>query len=444
MKLRLLALAACLLAALTAASGAADSRPLASKHRASATTLTFWFWGDLDAPGANAWLARAVKAYEAKHPSIAIKVVEQPTASFVANFVTAATAKTGPDIAAQWATGPVLTQAWHGAITPISDLVPASEIRHWRNTAENTYKGKVWAMPVYLIGIPWVYNKALFVKAGLDPKRPPQSWASLIRACGKLQAAGITPVAFGNDAAWSTQLMIQGMNSLQQLVDASTGKAHFTDKAHAGFEGALKQMVDAKCFNADANSIPWSKALDSFSAGKAAMTLTTDGGVQQAKKALGASKVDVMRWPIWGTGKLKDAYDATQSTSYFVTSWSKHKREAAAFLVFLHTPAEITDWFKTTGVPPADNRFSISRVTDPLEKKLYRFDTTGPQIWVENFVPSQVDIDGDGPAQQLLLGGGDPAAAAQLRERSASAWRLQHSADLKFWKAWKPASTLAK
>ena len=35
-----------------------------------------WFWGNDDAPGANKWLAAAVKAYEAKNPNIKIKVVD--------------------------------------------------------------------------------------------------------------------------------------------------------------------------------------------------------------------------------------------------------------------------------------------------------------------------------------------------------------------------------
>ena len=61
----------------------------------------------------------------------------------------------------------MLTQVWGGAVTAISDLVPQDEIANWLNTSENTYDGKVWAMPLYLIGIPWVYNKALMDEAGL-------------------------------------------------------------------------------------------------------------------------------------------------------------------------------------------------------------------------------------------------------------------------------------
>ena len=160
--------------ALTAALsvGSAGAQEHQGAHAKATTNLTMWFWGKDDAPGANKWLATAVKSYEAKNPWIKIKVVTQPVATFIATFQAAAAAKSGPDIAAQWATGPILTQVWGGAITAISDLVPKSETKNWLNTSENTYAGKIWAMPLYLIGIPWVYNKALMKQAGITTTRP--------------------------------------------------------------------------------------------------------------------------------------------------------------------------------------------------------------------------------------------------------------------------------
>ena len=143
----------------------------------------------------------------------------------------------------------MLTQVWGGAIT--ADLRPraAEEIAHWLNTSENTYDGKVWAMPLYLIGIPWVYNKTLMAQAGIT--EPPATWDEVIAACEALRAKDITPFAFGNDYYWTTQLMAQSLDSCSDVVDASTGKASYTDPKFAAFEDGWKQMVDAKCFNDD-------------------------------------------------------------------------------------------------------------------------------------------------------------------------------------------------
>ena len=158
-----LVLAACGGSGDDSATTAAGSTAAAGATSAAASDekveLTMWFWGEADAPGANDALAGAVTAYQAANPNITINVVEQATDTFIATFQAAAAAKSGPDIGAQWATGPVLTQVWGGAVAPISDLLPPEEVTHWLNTSENTYDGKVWAMPLYLIGIPWAPPK---------------------------------------------------------------------------------------------------------------------------------------------------------------------------------------------------------------------------------------------------------------------------------------------
>lgn len=419
--------------------GSAGATNTRAAHAKATTNLTMWFWGNDDAPGADKWLAAAVKSYEAKNPTVKIKVVTQPVATFIATFQAAAAAKSGPDIGAQWATGPVLTQVWGGAITAISDLIPKSETKNWLNTGENTYAGKIWAMPLYLIGIPWMYNKALMQQAGITDY-PATKWSQIISYCKTLRAKNIVPFAFGNDTFWTTQLMTQDLNKLSDVVDADTGKASFTSKKYAHFEDGWKQMVDAKCFNDDVSSVPLAKGQQAFDSGKAAMTIATDGQARTFVKDLGGdSKVTVAKWPIFGSGALKNLYNATQSTSYFVTSWSKHKKEGAAFLKYLHTAAQLKTWYAATGTPPADKRFDTSAIKGVLDKKLYAFNTTGKQIWLQNFFPPQVDLNGNAPAQQQLLGGrGDGAAAAAIRERAAKQWRAQQAAQLKNWQAFKP------
>ena len=294
-------------------------------------------------------------------------------------------------------------------------------------------------MPLYLIGIPWMYNKALMKQAGITDY-PATKWSQIISYCKTLRAKNIVPFAFGNDTFWTTQLMTQDLNKLSDVVDADTGKASFTDKKYAHFEDGWKQMVDAKCFNDDVSSVPLAKGQQAFDAGKAAMTIATDGQARTFAKDLGGdSKVTVAKWPVFGTGALKNVYNATQSTSYFVTSWSKHKKEGAAFLTYLHTAAQLKAWYAATGTPPADKRFDTSAIKGALDKKLYAFNTTGKQIWLQNFFPPQVDLNGNAPAQQQLLGGrGDGAAAAAIRERAAKQWRAQQAAQLKNWQAFKP------
>jgi len=134
----------------TSASGSAAAQGDDPENAA----LTYWYWGESDAPGANDWMKARIADYQKLHPGVTINFVEQTTDTLIGSFATTAQTKSGPDIATQWATIPVLSQAWAGSIAPISDYVDQAEMANWIGTQENTDKGKVWGAPLYVIGIP--------------------------------------------------------------------------------------------------------------------------------------------------------------------------------------------------------------------------------------------------------------------------------------------------
>src|ERR1700735_1900500 len=112
-----------------------------SSKSSGAKNLAFWWWAESDAPGADAWLTRTAAKYK-QETGVSVTRVTQATDSLSAAFSAAARARSGPDLASQWAGAYVLTQTLGGAITPIADLLPASELSHWLNLWENQYNGK--------------------------------------------------------------------------------------------------------------------------------------------------------------------------------------------------------------------------------------------------------------------------------------------------------------
>src|SRR5262249_42179487 len=120
--------------AFASAAASQTARPAADDPNNA--SLTYWDWGEDDAPGAHSWVQKEVALYEKAHPKVKITVVTQSTDTLTSAFTTAAQTKSGPDIATQWATLPVLTPAWGGAVAPISDYVPASETKNWIGTSE--------------------------------------------------------------------------------------------------------------------------------------------------------------------------------------------------------------------------------------------------------------------------------------------------------------------
>ena len=100
------------------------------------------------------------------------------------------------------------------------------------------------------------------------------------------------------------------------------------------------------------------------------MAWGTDGMIKQALTDLGADKVGVMRTPTYGTGKMADTGNATQSISFFITKWSKYPQQAADFLAWLHTADGLTHG---TSIPALSRQIRVSTegvVTDPVLKQM--------------------------------------------------------------------------
>ena len=308
-------------AATSAAGQAAPAATAASGAPATGNQpveLSFWWWAESDAPGADKWLQETIAAYQKLHPNITVKMVPQSTDTLISAFTAAASAKSGPDLASQWATIPVLSQVWAGAVTPISDLVPADEIKHWANTNENMYNGKLWAAPLYLMGIPLAYNKDLFKKAGLDPENPPKTWDDFLKACDTLKKAGITPMAGGAAkasafGAWTFAILgVQDLDSVDDIKAAAVGDVPFTSEKYTRWLTAIEDMLKKGYFNDNIASLDYPTAQDLFPQGKVAMSWGTDGNVLAWAKTLGADKVGVdqdadLRQGQTGHGLRRDA-----------------------------------------------------------------------------------------------------------------------------------------
>ncbi len=425
--------------------------PMTGSASASAkkTSITYWFWGEGDIPGITKWMQQRINTYQKANPGVTITLIPQSDSTIIPSFALAAQNKSGPDIDTQWATLPVLQPALEGAVTPISKYVKTSETSHWLNTSENTYKGAIYAMPLYVIGVPLVWNKKLFVKAGLNPNKAPTTWTEFLADCAALKAHGITPLGMGNKdgdfGAWMFAIYEKQMlNSISQLTEGVAGKGNDETKLMASLKSmytSFQGLIKSGYVNSNVESLTLDQGWQLFPEGKAAMSFTTDGNVLSWAKTVGEANVGVGKPPILGKGALASAYDVTQSSDEFITSWSKNPKADAKFLEWLHEPVNMIALNKETGAFPADNQFPVSDITDPLARALDTLDTSGTSIWLENYIPPQIDSDADLPAGQLITSGsGTPAAAVALWQQQLSLWRTQQPTQFKQFSTWAAAS----
>lgn len=411
------------------------------KSTSEKVKLTIWWWGEQEAPGAEKWMDETTKLYSEKHPNVTFETVLQSTDDLVPAFKTAAASKQGPDIQYFWGGVWTLEDAWAGNIVAVSDYINANEIEHYISNEERTYNGKIWGVGWYLSGNSIAYRKDLFRKAGLNPEGDYTKWQDFLAACEKLKNAGVIPIAGGLKdgwfGGWIWQLLgKQGLDSVEDLKKATVGEYKFTDPKFAEWWEKLFELKSKGYWNNDINSLDYQQGQDLFVKGDAAMIFGNDTFYPGWIEKIGNDNFGVMKIPVWGKGKLASTYTVT-AQGLGITSWSKHKKEAANFLVFMHTKDRLNAWYKYTGVFPADDRFNTSMITNPQMKKVFKWIKENPGPNLENFIPTMLDEQGNFVGCQLLFAGEKTAKeCAALQEQVITKWRKDNPDDLNNFRNW--------
>jgi len=86
--------------------------------------------------------------------------------------------------------------------------------------------------------------------------------------------------------------------------------------------------------------------------------------------------------------------------------------------MFSHEKAQLNNWFKRTGSMPADDRFDLTTVKDPVKKALFQSALPGGP-YLENFIPAQLDTDAVFTNVQLVLAGTKTGKAAAADMQAA-------------------------
>lgn len=213
-------------------------------------------------------------AYEKEHPYIDIEIETVGGASDdLADLKAQLAAGTGPDIFTN--NGFEQARLWRKYLEDLSD-------QSWvKNAYEEalhpiTFDEKIYGMPMNLEGYGLVYNKDLFVKAGI--KEPPTTLKELKQAAIALQKAGITPFASGYYEDWKLGVMLVNVAFAQQ-----NDPDEFIKNLHAGTEKLttnqlfddLIQLLDmtVKYGNRDPLTTDYTMELNLFTSGEAAMIL---------------------------------------------------------------------------------------------------------------------------------------------------------------------------
>ena len=155
-----------------------------------------WDWKSGD-PVTQSYYEKAKATFEAAHPGVTINYVMQPHDQYYTLLGTALSSNAGPDLFLM--NGGAQAKARMDALVKLDDKV--ADIKGgtvgWPEFTGPD--GGLYAIPLSIQGFVVYYNKKLYADAGLDPEKPPLTWAELTKVCDAIKAKGAVPCfALGN------------------------------------------------------------------------------------------------------------------------------------------------------------------------------------------------------------------------------------------------------
>ena len=282
-------------------------------------------------------LRKMASDYEKEHPGIRL-VIETfgGGQDFEAALADRYQAGTLPDVF--MSLGSISLDPWIELAEDLTDEPWAADLRP--GTGEPaTRNGRLYGNPLAIEGYGFLYNKALFRKAGIET--PPHSLPTLQAACEKLQAAGILPFSNGYAEWW-----VLGVHNFNLLLGSVADEDAFLRRLGAGkgpgpdavvVEGWM-DLLDLTRQHGSPDALTagnYTTSVAVFLAGQAAMI--QQGNWIEPDLVKNAPELEVGVLPMPLSDKSENRFPMGVPNFWVVNKKSPVKQEAKAWLDWLHS-----------------------------------------------------------------------------------------------------------
>ena len=241
------------------------------------------------------------------------------------------------------------------AIVPIDNFVKTADDRAWLGSFYKGFMlnsqtgGKTWGIPFQRSTVVLYYNKEAFKAAGLDPNKPPASWAEMLDYAKKLTLKD----ASGKVTQWGVQIPSSGFPYwLFQGLAIQAGVALANDSGNAvkfddpGTVEALTYWTElVKAGVHPPGIVEWGTTPKDFFEKKVAMMWTTTGNLTNvrtnAKFPFGVAMLPA--------GKRRGS--PTGGGNFYISKKAKPAEQEAAFkfIKWITSPERAAQWSIDTG-----------------------------------------------------------------------------------------------
>jgi raffinose/stachyose/melibiose transport system substrate-binding protein len=405
--------------------------------------LNWWWWGEQEAPGFEAWIKDSTRLYEEKTGNTIIPTL-QDTDVVVSQFQTASAAGDAPDIQFFWNGSYCLESAWLGYVEPLDDLIPADILKDSHATILSIYDGKQYRIGFYGLPMLWNYGKVVFDKAGLNADEPPKTWDELLSACEKLKSAGFTPISAGlRDGFWGEwwlgQTLVHDLSSAGEAIDLFIGNLDWREQKYQEHWAKLKQLFDAGFINEDMLSIDLYPGIEVYMSGNSGMTSTVGGMVPESLRLLGDDGVGLMVFPYGGQGDWAGLRPIADTQGWGISSQSKNKEVAADFLIFLQSEERLNAIWDGPRQFPANLNWDGNQIDNPTMKQLWSGWLKVDHLpWIADLMPVMFWSEAMFVnAQKIIAGEWDAEQCAENSYQVTQKWKTQNPDMVEKYAIWK-------
>jgi raffinose/stachyose/melibiose transport system substrate-binding protein len=287
--------------------------------RAQDKVVITWWHINTNAPEGEYW-QKVADDYMAANPNVTIEITILENQAFKDRLVTVMQAGDPPDLFQSWGGGVLWQFAKAGLVRDISPELTGE----WEDSFSAKSALELFKVDEAAYGVPWTwgavgifYNKALFKKAGLDPEKPPATWSEFLEAVKALKAAGITPIALGEQEKWPGHFwwvyLAMRLGGEKAFLDAYNRTGGFADESFVQAGEYLKQLIDLEPFPDDFLALGYAQQAGLMGDGLAAMELMghwSPGAQKGLSSSSGAALADQGWFPFpvveGGAGSASD------------------------------------------------------------------------------------------------------------------------------------------
>ena len=282
---------------------------------------------------------------------------------------------------------------------------------------DNIYgvKAGVYAVPIDLMSIQFLYNIDLLQKAGGDPSKPPSTWNEFVSIAKRAkEELGVNGFVCGWGEPWLIYCLVTdyAFNTMgeEKFFATIRGELSYTDQAWVDIFSLFKALKDSNLLAPGIVTMSNKEAEQLFASNQAVFSFNGSWGMNTYSQMNPDLQYDTMLPPVPGENFPVKIWGGAGS-SFVVNNNCLMKNEAMSFLKWLTEKKQQIFLMEHTRNLP-----SVKMEGQKIEKGLARFfkhmgSATHPNLWRVNEHPRVLEAINTG-VQKIIIGQNTPEEVA--------------------------------